>query len=898
MILRPVPIGMSLLFLVLTLAPLKASAMSGTPAFRAEANPDAIVQIDRARFTILTPRVIRIEWSETREFEDRSSLVFVHRDLPVPVFTKRSRNGWVELSTEALTLFYQPSDTGFTASNLRVEFNVGKQHGTWTFGKVDSANLRGTLGSLDATDGGDWLEGDKRIPIELEPGLLSREGWTVIDDSARPLFDNSDWPWVTERRSQAGYRDLYFFGYGLDYKSALSDFVKIAGPIALPPRFAFGYWYSRWWPYTETELRELILDFKSLDIPLDVLVMDMDWHLTTLPQFFEGGTRAKDHVGEDAGWTGFTWDHNLFFDPPAFLKWVHDKNLKTSLNLHPASGILPHEKQYGAMARAMGKNPANGDAIRFDIVNKEWAKNFLDLIIYPLEREGVDFWWLDWQAWSTTSVMGLNPTFYLNYVFFSDMERKGTKRPLVYHRWGGLGNHRYPIGFSGDTTISWASLAYQTYFTANAANVGFGYWSHDIGGFRGSIENDAELLTRWFQFGVFSPILKTHATSTSDIKRKIWEYPFETFVALRKLIHLRYELIPYIYAAARAAFDTGISISRPMYYDYPGEEIAYARPTQYMFGDQMLISPVVEAMPKESLHIQHDTWLPKGRWYEWATGSIIEGDKLVSRPFTIEEVPVYLRDGAIIPMQPVTQHISERPVDPLILALFPGQCGETVVYEDEGNTEGYRNHEYTMTRVRFRRDEHIVRVTIDAAEGFYRGMPVSRSYQVRLIHTLPPTTVTINGVLAGFSQESAANTWRYEGPDLTTWITVPEVGIRDKIELEIVFPKDADDLLDGKVGLMNRLQKFAMFLGGQRNFRKQDRWNDAKHSSGTVMRAAQTGLRLSNRPSAALDELIALDSTAPQIIKMLTEVSIEQPAFRPYLDLLNASTESQYLSSP
>lgn len=893
MIVRPFPVGIALLVFVLILMSLETSAISGKPAFRPMANSAAIVQIDHARFTVLTPRVIRMEWSETREFEDKSSLVFVNRDLPVPAFRRQTRDGWVEISTEAITLRYQPADTGFTASNLRVEFNVGSQHRTWTLGMADAANLRGTLGSLDATNGSDRLESDKRFPIELEPGLLSREGWTVIDDSARPLFDSSDWPWVIERTSPSSYRDLYFFGYGLDYKSALGDFVKIAGPIALPPRFAFGYWYSRWWPHTEVELRELIGHFQSLDIPLDVLVLDMDWHLTALPQFFENGRRAKDHVGEDAGWTGFTWDHNFFFDPPAFLKWTHDKNLRTSLNLHPASGILPHEEQYEAMARAMGTDPAKGAAIPFDIVNKTWVRSFLDLIIHPLEEDGVDFWWLDWQAWSTTSVAGVNPIFYLNYVFFSDMERRGMKRPLVYSRWGGLGNHRYPIGFSGDTSISWATLAYQAYFTANAANVGFGYWSHDIGGFRGSSENDPELFTRWFQFGVFSPILKTHATDTPDIKRKLWEYPFETFVTLRKLVDLRHALIPYIYTAAHTAFSTGISISRPMYYDHPDEEIAYTRPTQYMFGDQMLVSPVVDAIPKESLYIMRETWLPKGQWYEWASGSTIEGDKLVSRPFTVEEVPVYLRDGAIIPMQPKIQHAVKWPVKPLILALFPGQCGETTVYEDDGDTEGYRNNEYALTRVRFQRDRHVVRVTIDQAEGYYRGGPVRRSYQVRLVRSLPPVAVTINGKLVGFSSEVVANTWRYEGPELTTWITVPEVGIRDKIELEIILPEVGDELLDGKVALMNHLQKFATFLGGQRNFRNQDRWNDGTFSSGTVIRAAQTGLRLSNRPHTAIDELKALDSAVPQIIRMLTEVSKEQSAFRPYLDLLKASTELQ-----
>lgn len=891
-------VSLSIVLLVFT-SPLFAATTFGAtsmPTFQPKANTAAVVQIEHARFTILTPRVIRMEWSETGEFEDKGSLVFVHRNLPIPIFTREDKDGWVEISTGALRLFYQPSDKGFTVDTLRVEFKVGKQDHTWNVGMANTANLLGTIGSLDSTDGSDWLEGERRVPIVLEPGLLSREGWTVIDDSFSPLFDHSEWPWVIKRTRQPGDRDLYFFGYGLNYKAALGDFVKIAGPIPLPPRFAFGYWHSRWWPYTEVELRDIINYFKSLDMPISVLLMDMEWHQTALPQFFHESERVKDQFSEDAGWTGFTWDHNFYFDPPAFLKWAHAQNLKISLNLHPASGIQPHEEQYEAMAHSMGADPAKGEPIPFDIVNKKWANNFLDLIIHPLEKNGVDFWWLDWQAWSATNVDGANPIFYLNYVFFSDMARQGHKRPLIYHRWGGLGNHRYPIGFSGDTTISWATLAYQPYFTANAANVGFGFWGHDIGGFRGSKENDPELLTRWFQFGVFSPILKTHATNTPEIKRNPWEYPFETFVRLRRLLHLRYELLPYIYTAARAAFDTGISISRPMYYDHPDEELAYMKPTQYMFGDDMLVSPVVDAMSKEALYSMRETWLPKGRWYEWASGSVIEGGKLVSRSFTLDEVPVYLKEGAIIPMQPRDQHKAGLPGAALILAVFPGQYGETTVYEDEGDTDGYRNNERTITRVQFKRMEDSIRVTIDAAEGHYPGMPVRRSYQLKLVRTLPPVSVTINGQPVSFSTESVANTWHYDGPELTTWITIPEFSVREKVEVEISLPAVGDKLLDGKVALMNHLHRFATFLGGQRNFRRQDIWNDAIHPSGIVIRAAQTGLRLSNRPGCAIEELKTLESVVPQIIRMLTAVSKDQPAFEPYLKLLKVSASGSDFS--
>ena len=206
------------------------------------------------------------------------------------------------------------------------------------------------------------MEGGTR----LGPGLLSRDGWTVVDDSERPLFDDSPWPWVMPR--PAGDRqDLYFFGYGHAYRQALHDFTLTAGKIPMPPRFAFGTWWSRYWSYTDEEFRDLVHQFEIFSVPLDVLVIDMDWHLTFGITWDDN---TKDESGHTKGWTGFTWDPNYFPDPAGFLKWTDVHGLRTPLNLHPASGIQPWESQYPAMARAMGIDPASQKYVPFDIVDK------------------------------------------------------------------------------------------------------------------------------------------------------------------------------------------------------------------------------------------------------------------------------------------------------------------------------------------------------------------------------------------------------------------------------------------------------------------------------------------------------------------------------------------------
>ena len=471
----------------------------------------------------------------------------------------------------------------------------------WHPGDADTGNLQGTTRTLDTARGSKTEE-------PIGQGLVSRDGWVLVDDSTRPLFDSADfrflqgekseWPWVMERPANekpGAYNDWYFFGYGHDYKQALGDFVRVAGRIPLPPRFAFGVWWSRYWAYTDEQFDELVRDFRENDTPLDVMVIDMDWHMSDEQLRAMG---AVDQSGQMLGWTGYTWNKVLFPDPDAFLKKLHEDGLKATMNLHPASGIEPWEQAYPAMARAMGIDPATKKFIPFDPTDKKWATNYLNLVLHPLEKQGVDFWWLDWQQQSTTDLPGVNPTWWLNYVHFTDQQREG-KRPLLFHRWGGLGNHRYEIGFSGDTISVWDSLAFQPWFTATAANVGYAYWSHDIGGHMpGAV--DPELYTRWIQFGIFSPILRTHTTKNPDSERRIWAYPEPYSEVMRSAYQLREAMQPYLYTEARRTYDTGVAFFRPLYYDWPEEDAAYTSKNEYLFGDQMIVSPVTAPADKIS----------------------------------------------------------------------------------------------------------------------------------------------------------------------------------------------------------------------------------------------------------------------------------------------------------
>ena len=854
-----------------------------THEYNPVANQDAVVKSGNVRFTVLTSGLIRMEWAEDGVFEDRASLVFVNRNLPVPEFKKQKKGKWLQIKTNKFTLKYKIDSGRFTDKNLRIEFDDDGTQKQWKPGNENKNNLLGTIRTLDGFDG-TIMKWSTKKPIALESGILSRDGWVLIDDTEKPLFDNSDWPWVVAR-PEKDRQDLYFFCYGSDYKTALKDFTSVTGKIALPPKFAFGTWWSRYWEYTDLELRELVAEFEIHDVPLDVLVVDMDWHITSKPGWYKDGKKIHDQSGEGIGWTGFTWNRNYFPDPKKFLQWTEEKGLEVCLNLHPASGIQPHEEKYPEMSKAMGIDPESKRYVPFDIVNKDFAENFMSNVLHPMEADGVDFWWLDWQQWSTTNIPGVNPTFYLNYVFFSDMERRNEKRPLIFHRYGGLGNHRYQIGFSGDAFINWKSLAYQPYFTATASNVGFGFWSHDIGGHMAG-ESTPELYTRWIQFGAFSPILRTHCTKAGyqgGIERRIWAYPLEYFYAMRDAFQFRKALLPYIYSAAREAYDTGISICRPMYYDHPKAEEAYNFKNQYMFGNDMLVSPVTQPIGKDSLFIQKEIWLPEGEWIELFSGTILKGGKVVSRTFMLDEIPVYVKSGAIIPMQPQMNITGDKPCNQLILNIFPGESGVTKAYDDEGNTNNYQKGAFVFTEINCaKNDDNRMKIVIEPVQGNYPEMPGSRTFELRLPLSFPPKNIKVNGEKINYQKDTHVNSWNYNGNELTTHIFTSEFSVHQKVEIEIEFPDYDLQLLSGKKGKISKLIKFMKFLA-------KNNWDKSRYSNDMVVHAAQTGHRISLIPQNAFSEIQEFDTEWQEVLGMIKACSLEKSEYVPYLELLRTA---------
>ena len=489
----------------------------------AKAAPNAanISEAPNVRISLFTPRFARFEYAADNVFEDRETLAGLNRDLGKVKFVQKRVGSENMIDTGEMKIFHKPDGKKLSAGNLRVEFSCAGKAGTWTPGQRDSGNLLGTVRTLDGCDGDkvisrNWETHEiKKSKLKLGNGFVSRDGWSLVDDSANVVVTRVNGrKWVAPR-TEKPLQDWYLLTYGHDYRRALADAAEVFGSQPLPPRYAFGYWYCRYWAYSDREIEDLLDGLDRSGTPVDVMVVDMDWHLD--------------------GWTGYTWDKRYFPDPDGFLREMHRRGLKVTLNLHPADGVDRHEAMFEKFARAMKLDPRKIDRVPFDITSPEYMKHYFEILHHPEERRGVDFWWMDWQQYKESLyVKGLSNTFWLNHTFFNDKVRSNrgkapeeAARPLIYHRWGGLGSHRYQLGFSGDTFIKWEVLGYLPQFTATASNVGYGYWGHDLGGHmqREDIPTEPELYTRWLQYGVFSPIFKTHCTKSAVLERRFWAFP-------------------------------------------------------------------------------------------------------------------------------------------------------------------------------------------------------------------------------------------------------------------------------------------------------------------------------------------------------------------------------------
>ena len=672
--------------------------------FKVRTNPAAcgenIVLGDCYRISVLTDGLIRLEYQENGHFEDRPSQMAWNRDFKPTQYRVIKTEDGIEILTKRIHLIYDEKKFSKNGLSIQVIGNLSAYHSIWHYSE-EIHDLKGTARTLDEVDGS----------TELEHGVLSRFGYSVLDDGKSMLLTEDGW---VEPRCGGG-EDIYFFGYGHDYLECLKDFYYLSGRSPMLPRFALGNWWSRYYKYTEESYLALMDRFEREDIPFTVAVIDMDWHLVDIDPKY------------GSGWTGYTWNRSLFPDPKRFLQTLHKRGMRTTLNVHPAEGVRGFEEMYPDMARALGVDWEKEDPINFDIADPAFLEAYLEYAHHPYEEMGVDFWWVDWQQGNNSKIPGLDPLWMLNHYHFLDSKREG-KRPMTFSRYAGPGSHRYPVGFSGDTITTWESLDFQPYFTANASNIGYGWWSHDIGGHMRGYKDD-EMEARWEQFGVFSPIMRLHSSCSEFNGKEPWRFKKESEAVMGEFLRLRHRLMPYLYTMNYRASESAEPMIMPMYYKHPEAAEAYEAANQYYFGSEMIVAPITAPRIRKINEAKVCAWIPEGTYIDFFSHMVYEGGRVMELYRPLETIPVLVKAGGVIPMTDSTgaADVTKNP-ETLRIRIFGGADGAFTLYEDDNETCDYEQGVCVTTEMKLDWEGEKQTFTIDSARGALELIPEKRNY--------------------------------------------------------------------------------------------------------------------------------------------------------------------------
>ena len=722
-----------------------------------------------ARFEALTPSLLRVEYSPSHHFVNARTAVVKRRDWAPVKFSFQKTGAWVVAKTAAITLRYRLDSGRFTAQNLQISWNDNGSTRTWSPGQKDPLNLGGLSYSLDGARQGHFPK--------TSDGILSRSGYFVLNDSKSPVW-NSITDWI-EPRPEPNDQDWYFFGYGRDYHLALRDYAQLCGRVPMPPRYALGtmitdlnYEYLPQNPlvknyhYTDRDVEKLVTKFRTAGIPLDVLVLDFGWH--------------------NYGWKGgYDWSP-IFPHPRQFLAWAHKDGLKISLNDHPGyedflanQGVLsPQDSHWAEVHKLLGLPPSQ--PIRWNLAEKKQAEVFMKVLHFPLMDEGVDFWWVDGGAGSA-SMPGLNPQMWTNRVYYDFSQQHTGKRAFIMSRYGGWGNNRYPGFFTGDTHSEWDVLSYEIAFTTRGGNVLDPYITQDIGGFLGQ-HVPFDLYARWIEFGVFSPLVRLHSQYENPQDGNVrmpWTYGPKGVALVKRYFGLRYRLLPYIYTYARVAYDDAMPLLRPLYLEYPSLPKAYAYPNEYFFGGKILVAPIADPSDEE------EVYLPPGTWTDYFSGQVYKGDSLLAVQAPLDFMPIFVEDGAILPLAPDMAYSDQKPLDHLTVAMYGPDGGSFRFYEDDGTSLGYQKGEDAWTPMSFEPSgSGVWQVTIGPTTGQFSGQVERRAYTVEL-HNLPePGNVSIDGKPLPHSNGGAEG-WSWDAAKGVATIRLASSSIRTPIQVTV-----------------------------------------------------------------------------------------------------------------
>jgi len=549
--------------------------------------------------------------------------------------------------------------------------------------------------------------GEHEVQVLCKSSNTPRLSWKLTDN------------FTTFRSPVAKSLDYVVF-YGPSADSVIATYRRLSGEAPMFPQWAYGFWQCRERYTSATHLVETVKEFRRRNLPVDVIVQDWQYW-------------------GDRGWGVPQFDEKNYPNPQGFIKELHD------LNAHFNISIWSNPDKNSAIGKEYeAKNRFIPNTKWLDYFNPETRKEYWNTLKVNMFDKGVDSWWMDAvependALKGTKTYNGVGDFYRLTYplmvsraVYEGQRATSEEKRVCILTRSAFSGQQRYGIiNWSGDIGYTWDVFRNQIVAGLNYTMTGFPYWTTDIGGFfrpgqsQYTDEKYHELLTRWYQWGAFCPIFRMHGYQTET---EPWNYGPKVEENMRKMLNLRYRLLPYIYSEAWQVTKNGSTLMRPMVMDFNDDVAAIDCKYQYMFGKSILTAPVTEPNRR-----QWEVYLPQSAdWFDFWTGKRFKGGQTVKADAPLDKIPLFVRAGAILPMGKAIQYTGEKSADTLEIRVYKGADAEFVLYEDEGDNYNYEKGQYSL--ISFKWNEKALSLTIGDKQGDFRGSLKKRVFNVVLV---------------------------------------------------------------------------------------------------------------------------------------------------------------------
>lgn len=676
------------------------------------------------------------------------------------------------LLTESPTdLMFKPIlDAGLKTFAVKQRFSPGKLEALYGLGQFQDGimNYRGHTVTLKNSN-----------RFVVNPFLLSTKGYGILwDNYSKTIFKDDQQGMYFD--SEIGDLVDYYFVYGKTPDGVIAGYRNLTGQAPMYGKWAFGFWQSRERYTHENDLLEVAQKYRALKIPIDNIVQDWQYW----------GTDNHD-------WNSTEFSKLTFPDPAAWIDKLHHNNIHLMISVWPSFGprtTIYKEFDKKGFLYPFKSWPEDGEVKVYDAFNPAARDIYWEHMNKNIFSKGVDAWWLDAvePEQSDTKAADSAKTFLGSFkrfgnafslqtnkgVYEHQRKQNSDKRVFILTRSAFSGQQRYASStWSGDIDGNWDVFRKQISAGLNFSMAGIPYWTTDIGGFftfkdypLGNADPAyQELYVRWFQFGAFCPLFRSHGTNTH---REIYQFGSKgdwAFDAQADFLRLRYQLMPYIYSLSRKVTADSYTMMRGLPMDFPADTNVYKINNQYMFGPSLLINPVTVPLYSKTPVIKGKKgsvdfsrtktvrlYLPEGTWYNFWNGQKITGGHYISCEAPISKLPLFVKAGSVIPIGPDVQFAAENNSKPITIRIYPGKDGDFELYEDENDNYNYEKGKFST--IKFRWNDQVKTLTIDKRAGAYPGMVKDRIFQIELVSKNSGTGIN--------TSDKAAKKINYDGSHL------------------------------------------------------------------------------------------------------------------------------------